>query len=427
MQTKQTRFLKDSIFHSTSPAALGAVLWLLLTLLAAREAVAQGVVLFNNRIPGGTGVGASLHIWGPSTTNPTLALIGLGSNDSPSGTMPFGSASSMSLIGASGSGSQYGYAMTFAQLIGAVGANQPESALVPVGQTTTFGSGASLGGVVGITDTLSAVPRYATTIPANAPAATFEIVAWDNSSGLYPTWVQASAAWQNGQIYAGHSAPFTVTNIGGSTNITPYLNNGNGSANGMTSFNLFLSYPWPSVATLPATTVTPFSATLNGVANPNGCPDTLGFFQWGTTTAYGNTNLAYGLGEGSGPVPFSWTISLAPGTMCHFRACAYGLAGLDPEAGLACGNDQSFTTPMTSALTINTGRGCWEAASATISYTGDTGSGGGSHSLILLQSADPSAPLSAWTRVATNNSTPGSFSIPPVGTAAAMYYRVKSE
>jgi len=200
-----------------APSLLLALLSLAL-MLPVRQAGGQGTVHLDNRIPGGTGVGLTLHIWGPSASAPSLALAGLGSNDSPSGTTPFGSASSMFLIGVNGSGGQYGYATTFAQLIGAVGANQPENDLVPLGQTATFRSGSLLGAVAGITDTLSAVSPYATTIPADAPAATFEIVAWDNSSGLYPTWVQASVAWNGGQIYAGHSAPFTVTNIGGSIN-----------------------------------------------------------------------------------------------------------------------------------------------------------------------------------------------------------------
>jgi hypothetical protein len=423
MQRKQTRCSKDSISHSTTTATLDVLVLLMLTLLPVREASGQGVVIFNNRIGGGAGVGLTLHIWGPSANYPALALVGLGSNDSPTGTTAFGSASSMALIGAGGSVGQFGYATTLAQLIGAVGAGQPESALVPVGQTTTFRTGAALGDVAIINDTLSAVPPYSTTIPADAPAATFEIVAWDNSSGLYSTWVQASPAWQSGQIYAGHSAPFTVTAIGGGTNPAVNLNNNEGSANGMRSFNLAFGYPTPSVATQPATAVTASTATLNGVANPNWCPDVLSLFQWGTTTGYGNTTPLYGLEETNSPFPISWTLlGLAPGTTYHFRACAYGVL---LEAGEACGNDQSFTTLTSSPLVINTGSGYWDTASSTISYAGSDGS---PHSFILLESADATAPMSAWKRVATNSSVPGSFPIPRMGTGApTYYYRVKSE
>jgi hypothetical protein len=424
MQMKQTRFLKDTISHATTAATLGALVWLLLTLLPAGEASGQGVVVFNNRITGGAGVGITTHIWGPSTTYPALALIGLGSNDNPSGTTAFGTASSMSLIGAGGSGGQLGYATTFAQLIGAVGANQPESALVPVGQTTTFRSGVMLGNVAVIYDTLSAVPPYTTTIPEDAEAATFEIVAWDNSSGLYSTWVQASAAWQQGLIVAGHSAPFTVTAIGDPINITPpNLNNNQGSANGLMSFNLRDAYGLPPTgppvaSTGPATEVGTTSAALTGTVYTYGTYDNYAWFEWGTTTNYGNSIIAlYDDHCRYCAIPAGSILGgLTPGTTYHFRLKA------DSGTVPAYGDDMSFTTLMPPALVINTGSGYWNASSSTLSYTG-----GGSQSFVLLQSADPTAPLSAWTRAATNGNTPGSFSIPPVGTAAPKYYRVKSE
>ena len=45
--------------------------------------------------------------------------------------------------------------------------------------------------------------------------------------------------------------------------------------------------PVPTVASMPATAGTAISATLNGTVNPNGWPTTA-WFQWGTTTNYGN-------------------------------------------------------------------------------------------------------------------------------------------
>ena len=205
-------------------------------LTATVSVFAQGTVVFNNRVSG-QAVNQTVHVWGPSSTSPMLSLIGLGSNDSPTGTAPF-AGSGMALIGAGGAAGKYGYATTFAQLIGAVGPNQPEASLMPVGQTTTFRSGTSLGDVASITSTLSGT----TPIPADAAAATFEIVAWDNSTGLYSTWTQASVAWLAGTIAAGKSAPFNVSNIGGSVNLTPYLTQ-NGQV--MSSFNLYF-IPEPS-------------------------------------------------------------------------------------------------------------------------------------------------------------------------------------
>jgi hypothetical protein len=57
------------------------------------------------------------------------------------------------------------------------------------------------------------------------------MVAWDNSSGLYPTWYQASVAWVQGVCAAGKSEPFVLTQIGGGTNPPPSLTS-------LTSFSL---------------------------------------------------------------------------------------------------------------------------------------------------------------------------------------------
>src|SRR5207244_8057 len=59
----------------------------------------------------------------------------------------------------------------------------------------------------------------------------------------------------------------------------------------------------PTVTTNGAGSVTSTSATLNGRVNPNGL-GTTSYFQWGTTTAYGNTTSAQSLGIGTtdGPV-----------------------------------------------------------------------------------------------------------------------------
>ncbi len=56
-----------------------------------------------------------------------------------------------------------------------------------------------------------------------------------------------------------------------------------------------------------------------------------------------------------------------------------------------------------------------------------TYSGGGGSQFVLLKSAGLATPLNAWTRVATNTSTPGSFAIPAVGTGTSVFYRIKSQ
>ena len=80
-------------------------------------------------------------------------------------------------------------------------------------------------------------------IPADSPAATLELVAWDNSSGLYPTWTQASIASRAG-VYGfavGRSGAFTVLDIGGYVNSPPDML--------IPSFNLYW-IPEPATITL---------------------------------------------------------------------------------------------------------------------------------------------------------------------------------
>jgi len=197
-------------------------------LTTAASVFAQGTVSFGNRNPLGT-----THVWGPSTTEPSLSLIGPASNDTlPVGTTPY-AASGMSLIGANGTGGKYGAATTFAQLLAAPLFNQPESSLVPAQGVTTFRTGTAVGNVFAITATLGNV------LP-DAPAATLEMAAWDNSSGLYPTWQLAQPAWRSGLIAAGLSGTFNVASIGG-TGTPPSLY--------IPTFNLYM-VPEPSTFAL---------------------------------------------------------------------------------------------------------------------------------------------------------------------------------
>ena|SRR5689334_8149615 len=175
-----------------------------ITLATAASVFAQGTVILNNSVPG---VGTT-HVWsGP------VYLTGNSFNDIPPGTTPY-AASGCLLIGAVGGLSANA---TFATLIGAPGSNAPESLMLPSSSPpTTFRTGSAAGIVVARTDT------FANILP-DAAVATFEMVAWDNSSGLYPTWTVASVAAANGLIYGGHSAPFVLQSIGGVVNISPII------------------------------------------------------------------------------------------------------------------------------------------------------------------------------------------------------------
>ena len=102
----------------------------------------------------------------------------------------------------------------------------------------------------------------------------------------------------------------------------------------------------PSVTTLPATSVTACSATLNGTVNPNG-NSTTAWFEWGTTTACSNSTVPETVTPGATDVQLTNQISsLLPLTTYHFRLRATNSVGADT------GTDMSFITlapPSTNA------------------------------------------------------------------------------
>ena len=100
----------------------------------------------------------------------------------------------------------------------------------------------------------------------------------------------------------------------------------------------------PEAVTKPASPIDDSSATLNGEVNPNGAPLTACFFEWGTTTAYGNIADCedpdfLGVGEGSALVPVHADIEdLQAGTTYHFALVAENDQGEDE------GEDEDFQT-----------------------------------------------------------------------------------
>jgi hypothetical protein len=138
----------------------------------------------------------------------------------------------MSLIGTTGG--PFGASTTFAVLLGAP-AGSYNFVQASAGGQTTFRTGAAAGNIVGQTATFN-------NIAADAPSANFEMAVWDDSSGRYPTWALALAAWQAGSVFAiGISDIFTLQAIGGQLNTPPFLN--------MQSFNIYTT-PEPATVAL---------------------------------------------------------------------------------------------------------------------------------------------------------------------------------
>jgi uncharacterized membrane protein YfcA len=94
---------------------------------------------------------------------------------------------------------------------------------------TTFKTGGGGGLINGVTETFSNIqPDYSSGVTA-------EMVAWDDSSGLYSTWALADAAWKAGLIAAGESGRFNITAAVGGTGTPPGMPTGGV----VQSFNLY--------------------------------------------------------------------------------------------------------------------------------------------------------------------------------------------
>ena len=106
-------------------------------------------------------------------------------------------------------------------------------------------------------------------------------------------------------------------------------------------------HPQPFVVTLPASQVAAAAATLHGRVNPNGSAATVGF-EYGLTDSYGSSvTAAQSPVIGTADIPVSAALTgLAPGTTYHYRAVG------ENSGGAANGEDQTFTTLCSSAITV---------------------------------------------------------------------------
>ncbi len=105
------------------------------------------------------------------------------------------------------------------------------------------------------------------------------------------------------------------------------------------SDSIFTTKPLPPVATTSAATGVGFaSAMLTGTVNANGAA-TSGYFEWGTTTSYGNQTPGQNLGNGSS----AGAVSAAIGGLAANATYHYRLVATNP-GGTSLGDDVAFTT-----------------------------------------------------------------------------------
>jgi len=186
----------------------------LLTLLAlgtAASVFAQGTVTLNNASAAN---GVNNRIFGPELGNASLSKVGNRSSDTPAGTQTY--------TGALLSGSNFR-----AELWGASGTGAAEGSLLAGSPGSTFRTGTGVGVVATTTVTFANIAKDF------AGGGTFQLRAWDNTSGLYPTWALAEPAWLSGLIAAGKSPLLNLNSvIGGDLTTPPFLA-------GLQAFNIY--------------------------------------------------------------------------------------------------------------------------------------------------------------------------------------------
>jgi hypothetical protein len=129
--------------------------------------------------------------------------------------------------------------------------------------------------------------------------------------------------------------------------------NSNGTGNGSDmTFATSACPPPPTVATNTASGVLQTSATLAGAVNPNGM-STSAYFQYGTTTSYGNATPAQSIGSGTATVNVSQAVfGLTCRILYHFRAVATS------GSGTSFGPDQTVTTSACTSAALYTVNPC---------------------------------------------------------------------
>jgi hypothetical protein len=157
-----------------------------------------------------------------------------------------------------------------------------------------------------------------------------------------PSWANSTITVSGTSGYTGSNLSGTLTGLDGNTTYQVRAYMLRTTVNSTTAYGATASFTTaastPTITTNAATSVASLSATLNGTVNPNGL-NTSYYFEWGTTTGYGNTTASQGPGSGTSNVDFSQIVTgLSYSTLYHFRAVA--LVGATPYYG----SDASFTT-----------------------------------------------------------------------------------
>ena len=206
-------------------------------------------------------------------------------------------------------------------------ATRPRFADAPGPPTTTTASATSIG---------ETVATFNGTVNPNGSATTayFE-------HGTTPSYGSTTTSVNMG---AGTIADPLVTSVSGLTCNTLYYVRAVGTNVEGTGYGTDLTFTTapctvraPDVTTEPPSEIFSDRAFLSGTVNPNGSPTTA-FFEYGTTTGYGNATLSTSAGSGTSFSSFTeWTLGLQCDQQYHFRAVGRNVVGT------SYGGDRTFT------------------------------------------------------------------------------------
>jgi hypothetical protein len=166
---------------------------------------------------------------------------------------------------------------------------------------------------------------------------------WGTSNSFGNTVGQTSYVTINGTV------SFAVGNL--SPNTTYYFraaaqNSGTavvyGATQSFTTTGTTQNQNQPIVTTNAATNISQTGATLNGSVNSNGGTNTVAWFEWGTSSSFGNSSVPGAFGTTNFSAFILNLTTLSPNTTYYFR-----VAGQNQGTAIVYGATQSFTTTGT--------------------------------------------------------------------------------
>jgi hypothetical protein len=315
---------------SRAPSGLIQVTTLPATAIASLSATLNGTIN-----PAG-GTNTVWFQWGATTsygnTTPTINP-GTGATNVPvsgviSGLSP-GTTYHFRLAGTNTAGTNFGLDQAFTTL---PGTNANLSALLLSAGTLTP---AFASNILNYTANITNSTSSSVTITATTP---------DNSASLQMRL--------NGGAFSPltSGAPTALPLVVGANTVDIQVTSANTFSTQLYSINVNRYLIPPTLTTQPASGISSNAATLNASVNPSSSP-TYGWFEWGTTTAYGNLTPTQFVGS-AGTVNSSQLLSgLASGMTYHFRAVATN------GGGSVTGLDQAFHTVGTFVVTNLTDSG----------------------------------------------------------------------